>query len=784
MSINAPKLALICIVTMVAVAASFYIANSILNPKNPKKSADVGKVHTDRYEVPSHDPVLSDPPNIVLIYADDIDCESIFGAWPEQPTDSIQFPTIKKLAEEGMRFTNFHVTTPVCGPSRACLLSSQYAHRSRVCINTENTENANGFTGGYRKFDRKDEFGVWMQKAGYETSWVGKYLHDGFSPQEGSDESWASIKPPGWQNFLGSLGGGYFKFGTADCEAHGTETILDEYRTDHEVDSVCRMLQEYKQRDSGKPLVLCWAPFAAHLSYEPKISADRHQGMFKNATYTNYPQEIENGDFVDESEKYPGTFQLPVFDKAEIKLWQDKQRDRLRAIQALDEGLAKIIAQVKKNGDYEKTIFVFTSDHGFSLGQSRHFGKRLPRDRVTKVPMIIAGPGIPKNQTCDQLLANIDIGPTLTELAGGKAGPNVDGISFARLLKGPKATMPRKRTGIVIENWDRIAIRFNIFDLTYSALRTDEHLYCEWANGITELFDVRQDPEQRSNLFDKASAEDKDRWATDLRQAHRTNNTPFISKVFNMDERYLKYGLAATFEPVRFSGLVEDDAGIASVELELSDADNKQFWDGENWSDEATTVRAKLAQPNGVLTRWTYALSNRELSIGSDKPLKKRTVHVKVIARDGDDNQAEWSNAASFSFRPDDPETWVDNDQVWQPREKPFTVSGRAADDDKVKRIEILVRDTDNKKFWNGKEWTEERVLLPVTTSEPIETDDSGRGQSNADGGDWVRWTYTFDGPQTGEIFICARAFDQSENWDDSVPFTIIPTTNKYPNRK
>ena len=89
-------------------------------------------------------------PNIVLIYTDDLDCESIFGTWPTQPVKNIRFPNIKLLAESGVTFNNFHVTTPVCGPSRACLFSGQYAHRNGIRVNSTTHRLSNGFPGGFR----------------------------------------------------------------------------------------------------------------------------------------------------------------------------------------------------------------------------------------------------------------------------------------------------------------------------------------------------------------------------------------------------------------------------------------------------------------------------------------------------------------------------------------------------------------------------------------------------------------------------------------------------------
>ena len=127
----------------------------------------------------------ADCPNLVLIYTDDIDCESVFFDWKQSSKDPnfpVHSPNLKRLADEGMSFTNFHVTTPVCGPSRACLYSGNYAHRNNVRVNDPTSKFALGFSGGYDEFNRTDEIGHWMKAAGYRTAFVGKYMHHHFVP--------------------------------------------------------------------------------------------------------------------------------------------------------------------------------------------------------------------------------------------------------------------------------------------------------------------------------------------------------------------------------------------------------------------------------------------------------------------------------------------------------------------------------------------------------------------------------------------------------------------------
>ena len=143
------------------------------------------------------------------------------------------------------------------------------------------------------------------------------------------------------------------------------------------------------------------------------------------------------------------------FSPDELKHINEHWQDRLRAIKALDEKIGEIKAALKKANELDNTIFIFTADHGFEMGDHGHIGKRLPFDRVTRVPFLVSGKGIKHGKSCDQLLANIDIAPTLLELVGHEVPPNIDGRSFANLIDDPVAALSPPRDAIMIENWGR-----------------------------------------------------------------------------------------------------------------------------------------------------------------------------------------------------------------------------------------------------------------------------------------------------------------------------------------
>ena len=708
----------------------------------------------------------SPAPNIVLIYADDIDCESLFTQFPAQKNELIRFPFIRELAMTGTTFTNFHVTTPVCGPSRACLFSGQYAHHNQCRVNSPQSRSSNGFSGGYQLFDDDQEMGNWMQQAGYKTGYVGKYMHDGFSPNASNVDNWKAMKPSGWDHFMISLGAEYLDFWRTDCETQEAQKCSKVYRTDAEVESVLTMLDAHNGDSSGQPLFLCWAPIAAHIPlHVNQMTAERHKGLFANEIPSGVT-DVESYRFIANKPSEPD--KCPQVNKAIQSRWINLHQKRLRSIQALDEGLGKIREQLRKNGQLKNTIFVFTSDHGFSLGQHRHFAKRMPLDRITRVPFIVSGPGIAANQYCDQLLANIDIAPTLVDFSGGKVHEKVDGVSFANLMRAPDAELTAPRNEIIIENWERVVSSGVPLNLTYSSLRTQNHIYTQWAMGGFEYYNLDADPEQVDNLYPKLDENSKESLARQLKKAHKHPAPPVFSSQFDIQQEYLIDPVGAYFEPVEFSGFAEDDSGIESVEVEMRCTNDGTYWNGAKWCEQPTTVLATLGSPGGNVTYWSYKIDTSGMVFPKNRPRKERErdVLINLIATDADGVKTRWETACQSKMDPSIPETWIDSPRQWTDRSQPLKIFGRAADNESLDRVEIVVLDTDRKLYWNGKQWNKERTLVPAKIEMITNKDQPGS---------WGSWTYEFDGIQKGQLYISARAHDNLGLADSTVSYFSVP---------
>ena len=440
-------------------------------------------------------PKISDRPNIVLIYSDDVDCETVFGQFPQQDSQSVQFANLKKMAEQGVRFSNFHVTTPVCGPSRACLYSGQYAHRNQCRVNDPKSIRSLGFGGGFTTFDRKNELASWMKQAGYTTAHIGKYLHQGFKPDRKNKITWKDIIPSGWDHFDVTLGSRYKAVPSyhMDEDKFVRESGEDVYRTDWEVQLAIKRIRNHATSGNQQPLLLCWSPIAAHIpGNDSTMIADRHQSLFADAQLPEFQQRL-NAKPINQVEEMKAVV-TPDTERREHLT--NVYRDRMRALKALDEGIGALRSELEEQGMLENTIFIFTSDHGFRFAHHRHYGKRLPYDRITKVPFLVTGPGVPANVECDELLANIDIAPTLVALAGGRVPSVCDGKSFAKLMMNPNSPDGLDRSGILIENWGQAVSNSNVLPATYSSARTHHHIYTEWATGGREFYDLEADPEQ------------------------------------------------------------------------------------------------------------------------------------------------------------------------------------------------------------------------------------------------------------------------------------------------
>jgi len=437
----------------------------------------------------------------------------------------------------------------------------------------------------------------------------------------------------------------------------------------------------------------------------------------------------------------------------------DVYRDRLRAMSSIDDGIGTLRTELEKLGMLENTIFIFTSDHGIRFAQHRHLGKRLPYDRITRVPFIVAGPGIPKNSQCDQLLANIDIAPTLVNIAGNPTSETCDGRSFAQLMTDP-TNDSFERDAIVIENWGQAVSNDITLPATYSSLRMHDSIFTQWASGGLEYYNLREDPEQLNNLYEDLEPERQLELAAKLRSLRTVQFKPNFGVThkpkLSDDQR-----LCPSLTPLEFAGYVESDGGIDKVELELRCKESGNFWTGEGWSRIRHRFDTTLLQPKGLSSEWTFTLDTREYAPKPDADLRARDVRLVLVATDID-NRRHGKEVLSFKLSFADPETAISSHSQSDDR-KTLTINGTAEDMKAVTAVKVSFEDPVTRRYWTGESWSEdfmhhEAVLDPA--SEQLQTKRT--------------WQISISKPDVEKLFVIARSYNPSTHFDHTPAIETI----------
>lgn len=420
----------------------------------------------------------SDRPNVLLILTDDQTLESM----------RVLPKTRRLLAAEGTTFANAFVSFPTCCPSRATILTGQYAHNHRVLGNKAPD-------GGYPRLDHSNTLPVWLREAGYETAHVGKYLNLYEGPEV----------PPGWTHWFGlSDPSTYLMYGYTVIDG-GTPVRYGDSEEDYQTDVLAAKAEAliHEMAGSGQPFFLSVAPVAPHLERSdeagqgtPPRPAPRHQGRFAN-------EPLPAGASFDEAEvddKPSHVRRLPRLGPARKDKILRIYRAQLEALLAIDEMVERLVGALEETGRLDDTLIVFTSDNGFLHGQHRiPEGKLMPYEEAVHVPLIVRGPGFPRGATARQPVSNVDLAPTIVALTGIRARRTMDGRNLLPLAQDPSLAQDR---GVLVETVSRNPAR-----PSFEAIRTSRWMWIEYRNGGRELYDLAADPLQlRSRHKGKATA--------------------------------------------------------------------------------------------------------------------------------------------------------------------------------------------------------------------------------------------------------------------------------------
>jgi len=395
-------------------------------------------------------------PNIVVVMTDD------------QTAESIRFmPNVQELlGEEGTTFTNHLVSYSLCCPSRSTFLTGQYAHNHGVLGNDPPH-------GGYAKLDHTNTLPVWLQRSGYTTTLVGKYLN-------GYGDTDPNERPPGWDDWYALVGkSAYHPYDyqmNRNGEIRQYGSTPEDYQTDVLADDAVDAID--RRAPSSAPFFLWVTPLAPHRepSVGPIQPAPRHLGAYDDLPLPRPP----NFNEADVSDKPAFVRQLPRLTAAKIDEITTAYRREAESLLAVDEMVGRMYDALQESGELDNTIFVFVSDNGFSHGEHRWpTGKVRVYDEAVRVPLIVRGPGFAADRQVTDPVINIDLAPTLVERSGATPGRVMDG----RSLRDRDRSRP-----ILFEAQHSIN--------PYFGVQSGRWVWVEYTNGEKELYDMIADPYQ------------------------------------------------------------------------------------------------------------------------------------------------------------------------------------------------------------------------------------------------------------------------------------------------
>ncbi len=407
-------------------------------------------------------------PNILFVLTDDLDYAS-----------AQKMPNLRTLLiEEGASFENAFTSQSLCCPSRATILTGQYAHTNGIKGNKLPD-------GGFRKFRdeglEEDTIATRLQEEGYRTAYFGKYLNE-----YGEDDP--THVPPGWNEWYGKLNEqklyDYKINENGEVVSYGSET--EDFFTDvlsgQATDFVKRAAPE------NQPFVAYVAPTAPH---GPATPAERHKGAFAMGEAPRYPSFNEE----DVSDKPSWRRETERFSEEEISGIDAYHQKRLKSMLAVDEMVGSLVKELEAAGELGNTYIFFTSDNGWLAGVHRmKEGKDRAYEESVHVPLFVRGPGIPARSQTEELALNTDFAPTFAELAGVEFS-EADGRSLMPLLRGETSPW---RSAVLLEGF------VGKGDRVYGAIRTETHKYVEYGNGEQELYDLQNDPFELESIHETA----------------------------------------------------------------------------------------------------------------------------------------------------------------------------------------------------------------------------------------------------------------------------------------
>ena len=411
-------------------------------------------------------------PNIVVLETDD-----------QTLAEMEVLPNVRRLiGSQGVTFDQNFDSFSLCCPSRATFLTGQYSHNNGVRGNALPD-------GGFEKLDSTNTLAVWLQRAGYYTVHLGKYLN-GYGARNPLEI------PPGWTEWHGSVDPSTYRYYGYTLNENGVLTTYCAvpqpscYQTDVYRDKANEII---RRRTPEGPFFL-WVAFLADHSGGPREPGDpRNQATpdpparYRDKLAGTPMPQPPNFNEADVSDKPLVIRRRPLINAARRAAIQENWQQRRETLMAVDDAVASIVDTLNQTGELDNTLLVFTSDNGFFHGEHRiPTGKVQHYEESTHLPLMMRWTGnrtLPRGVHRKQLVMNIDDAPTFLAAASARPGRVVDGTSLLPLWRDGGKELGRD---LLIDNMPG--------PTHFDAIRTRQYKYVEHQNGDRELYDLARDP--------------------------------------------------------------------------------------------------------------------------------------------------------------------------------------------------------------------------------------------------------------------------------------------------